>query len=335
MSRVERPVLRVRNLRTVFDVSEGIVRAADGVNFVVGEQESFGIVGETGCGKSVTGLSIMRLIQDPGRIIDGEVWLDKQDLLKLTPDEMTKINGAKIAMIFQDPMTSLNPTLRVGEQVSEAILLHQDVTKQEAWDKAVDTMRRCGIPLAERRARDFPHQFSGGMRQRVLISIALSCNPRLLIADEPTTALDVTIQAQILELINDLKRDYRASLILITHDLGVVSEVCERVAVMYAGRIVEIADVETIFESPLHPYTRGLMALIPGLDDSKRQQLLRPIPGTVPDLTRPPPGCTFHPRCEYRTKRCSMGEPPLLTDEGNDHFVACFEFGRGEPVRWD
>jgi len=320
--------MEVKNLKTYFFVAEGVVKASDGVNFTIKPQESFGLVGETGCGKSVTGRSLMRLIVPPGKIVGGKVIFKGENLLELPKPEMEKINGNEIAMIFQDPMTSLNPTMKVGKQVAEALLIHQDIEPDEAMAKAIEVLSTVGIPYAEKRAYDYPHQFSGGMRQRVLIAIALACNPSLLIADEPTTALDVTIQAQILELIKRLKENFGTSLMLITHDLGVIAETCSRVAVMYAGRIVEIGETQKLFEDPVHPYTRGLMGSIPGLQHQSKERL-KPIEGSVPDMIRLPTGCYFHPRCPFKEPICEKKFPPTI-DIGNGHMVACHVFAGSE-----
>lgn len=307
-------------LETHFFSYRGVVRAVDGVFFNMKKGESLGLVGETGSGKSVTALSIMRLIPPPGKIVGGEVLFQGENLLEKPEEEMRKIRGKRISMIFQDPMTSLNPVFRVGEQVAEVFIQHQELDKKEAEEKSVDLLRSVGIPDPERRAKQFPHQLSGGMRQRAMIAMALASRPDLLIADEPTTALDVTIQAQILELIKDLRREVGTSMLLITHNLGVVAETCDRIAIMYAGSIIELARSATLFKNPLHPYTRGLLDCIPRIDAPKKQ--LAVIPGLVPDLTQPPSGCKFHPRCEFRSAKC-MTEKPELLNVGNDHWVAC------------
>jgi len=320
------PVLRVEDLRTHFVTSEGTTRAVDGVSFTVAQGETLGIVGESGCGKSVTALSIMRLLPPGlGRHVGGHVVCGGRDLLELSEAEMRRIRGNQIAMVFQEPMTSLNPVLTVGDQIAEAVIIHQGKSRSAAWAHAAEMLRRVRIPDAARRVHDYPHQFSGGMRQRVMIAMALACHPQLLIADEPTTALDVTIQAQILRLIRQLQAETGAAVLMITHDLGVVAETCARVVVMYAGRVVEQADVLDLFDRPMHPYTRGLMACIPR--GQRGAHRLQEIPGMVPDLRDPIPGCPFVPRCSYATARCAAEMPPLL-DRGQTHRAACWEVDR-------
>jgi peptide/nickel transport system ATP-binding protein len=317
------PVLSVRGLKTHFFNADGVTRAVDGVSFEVSAGETLGIVGESGCGKSVTALSVMRLLPERlARSVAGEVIFEGRDLLALDETAMRAIRGNRIAMIFQEPMTSLNPLLRVGEQIAEALRIHTGVDRQAARAKAVEMLRLVRIPDAERRLDDYPHRFSGGMRQRVMIAMALACDPRLLIADEPTTALDVTIQAQILKLLLELKARSQAAVILITHDLGVVAETCQRVIVMYAGRKIEEAPVEALFDAPAHPYTRGLMAATPrrGLGVTKR---LAEIPGLVPSLREPITGCAFAPRCPLADERCRR-ESPSLGEIAPGHAVACF-----------
>ncbi len=327
-----RNVLEVNNLKTQFFTRAGIVYAVDGVSFHVGEGETLGIVGESGCGKSVTATSVMRLIPSPpGRIVEGEILLDDGketvDILTLDDAEMRHIRGNKIAMIFQDPMTSLNPVLTVGDQITEPLMLHMDVSKREADARAVELLQRVGIPGAEDRMSAYPHQFSGGMRQRVMIAIALSCNPQVLIADEPTTALDVTIQAQILDLMMHLNREFGTAIIMITHDLGVVAEICERVNVMYAGQIVETGLAKDLFNNPQHPYTVGLLNSIPKIGEDVKQALV-PIPGLPPDLLAPPSGCRFRPRCRYRQEKCET--PPPLAEVAPGQLARCwFPQGRG------
>jgi peptide/nickel transport system ATP-binding protein len=319
-------VLDVKNLQTVFFTNSGLFRAVDDVSFSVRRGETLAIVGESGCGKSVTALSIMRLVPDPpGRIVGGSVSLEGTELLGLDEAEMRAIRGNRISMIFQEPMTSLNPVMRIGDQITEAVRLHRKLTAKEAWNKAVEMLRLVRIPEPEQRAREYPHQLSGGMRQRAMIAMALACRPALLIADEPTTALDVTIQAQILALIVELQKELGTGLILITHDLGVVAQTAQRVIVMYAGKKVEEASVETLFESPRHPYTRGLMASMPAVATfgSNSDARLVEIPGMVPSLTNLPPGCAFAPRCPLAIDRCRAEYPPLQ-DWGDQHFAACW-----------
>lgn len=316
-------LVEVKNLKTYFFTEDGVVPAVDGVDFSIKEGETLGIVGESGCGKSVTSLSILRLVPSPpGKITDGEILFRGENLLQKSEAEMRKIRGNDISMIFQEPMTSLNPVFTVGEQIAEAIELHQGLDKKQAMDKAVEMLKLVGIPSAEKRVYDFPHQMSGGMRQRVMIAMALSCNPSLLIADEPTTALDVTIQAQILELMKDLKKKLNTSIMLITHDLGVVAEMAENVLVMYAGKVVEYADVKTIFKEPRHPYTIGLMESIPRLDQPREK--LYVIEGTVPNPFEMPKGCRFHPRCPEARDICINREPALIAD--NNHQVCCWKY---------
>ncbi|MFH2038520.1 MAG: ABC transporter ATP-binding protein [Chloroflexota bacterium] len=316
-------LLEVINLKVQFHTLEGVVQAVNGVSFVVEKGKTLGIVGESGCGKSVTVLSVMRLIPEPpGKISSGEVLFDGKDLLKMEKDAIQDIRGQKIAMIFQDPMTSLNPVLTIGKQISEAIIIHKNVSKDEAYKQAVNLLELVGIPQAEARYNDYPHQFSGGMRQRVMIAMGLSCNPSLLIADEPTTALDVTIQAQIVELTKNLQNKFGMSVIWITHDLGVVAEIADRVIVMYAGYIVEEADVFKIFENPVHPYTLSLLKSLPRVD-SRRYERLAIIPGSPPDCINMSTGCPFMPRCGYAIERCGVENPQLL-NVGDDHKAACW-----------
>ncbi|NCO24377.1 MAG: dipeptide/oligopeptide/nickel ABC transporter ATP-binding protein [Candidatus Infernicultor aquiphilus] len=314
-------LLKVKNLKTYFFTHEGTVKAVDEVSFSVNQGKTLGLVGESGCGKSVTALSIMRLIPNPpGKIVSGEIWFEGKNLLKLNEKEIRKIRGKKISMIFQEPMTSLDPVFTIGHEIVEAIQLHQGLNKDEAKKKAIEALKIVGIPDAEKRIDHYPHQLSGGMRQRVMIAMALSCNPTLLIADEPTTALDVTIQAQILRLINDLKDKFGASVMLITHNLGVIAEMCDYVAVMYAGHIVEYTNVDTLFYNPLHPYTRGLHKSMPRLD--LEVERLDTIKGLVPNLLDLPSGCPFHPRCDFSFKRC-VEEMPELIEVENSHLVRC------------
>jgi peptide/nickel transport system ATP-binding protein/oligopeptide transport system ATP-binding protein len=306
-------LLEVKNLRTHFPTRAGLVRAVDGVSFYVDEGELLGLVGESGCGKSITALSLMRLIGAPGKIVGGEIWFNGENLLSASEERMREIRGDDIAMIFQDPMTSLNPVYTVGEQIAEALRLHRNLNRRQARDAAIEAMREVSIPDPARRADDYPHQLSGGMRQRVMIAMALACDPRLLVADEPTTALDVTIQAQILELIDELRRTRNLAVLLITHDLGVVAEVADRVAVMYTGRIVEESPVAELFARPKHPYTEGLLRSVPKLTEAhvKREVRLSTIEGTVPKPTNLPEGCHFAPRCPHRMPRCTEGDLPL------------------------
>ncbi len=306
-------LLEVKDLHTFFQTREGLVRAVDGVSFQLDDGELLGLVGESGCGKSITALSIMRLIAPPGKIAAGEVLFEGRDLLHLSNTEMRHVRGNDVAMIFQDPMTSLNPVFTVGEQIAEALRLHRKLSRQDARQAAVQAMREVSIPDPELRANDYPHQLSGGMRQRVMIAMALACDPKVLIADEPTTALDVTIQAQILELLNNLRRTRNLAVLLITHDLGVVAEVADRVAVMYTGRIVEESPVDELFARPKHPYTEGLLRSVPKLTarDVVKAERLQTIEGMVPRPTALPPGCHFEPRCPYRMPRCREEEIPL------------------------
>ncbi len=319
------PLLEVKNLKTYFYTEDGVVKAVDGVDFYVSPGEVMGLVGESGCGKSVTSLSIMRLVSMPGKVVEGEIIFDGKDLLKYTEEQMVHIRGNRISMIFQQPQTALNPVFRVGDQISEVLHIHQSLGKEAGRARAVELLKMVGIPEPERRAESFPHELSGGMAQRVMIAMALACVPDLLIADEPTTALDVTIQAQILGLMKDLREKIGTSIILITHDLGVVAEMAERVAVMYAGRIVEQTDVKTLFEQPLHPYTQGLIGSIPIL--GKLKDRLEVIPGSVPNLVNLPPGCQFAPRCkarlEHRLAICVEQEPQLL-EVTTGHSVRCW-----------
>jgi peptide/nickel transport system ATP-binding protein len=311
-------LLEVKNLQTHFPTRAGLVRAVDGVSFYVDEGELVGLVGESGCGKSITALSVMRLIAPPGKVVGGEVWFGGESLLAASEARMRQIRGDDIAMIFQDPMTSLNPVYTVGEQIAEALRLHRNLGRRQAREAAVEAMREVSIPDPGRRADDYPHQLSGGMRQRVMIAMALACDPRLLIADEPTTALDVTIQAQILELIDELRRTRNLAVLLITHDLGVVAEVADRVCVMYTGRVVEESPVEELFARPKHPYTEGLLRSVPKLssEDVGRAERLQTIEGTVPKPTNLPPGCHFAPRCPHRMPRCTEGDIPLYPLDG-------------------
>ena len=334
------PLLEIRNLKTYFYTEDGVVRAVDGVDFEIYPGEVLGIVGESGCGKSVTSLSIMRLIGQPGKIIEGEILYEGKDLLKLSDNEMMKMRGNRISMIFQQPQTSLNPVFRVGEQISEVLNIHQDFGREAGKRRAVELLKLVGIPDAERRAEAFPHELSGGMAQRVMIAMALACVPDLLIADEPTTALDVTIQAQILDLMRNLRSQLGSAVILITHDLGVIAEMADRVAVMYAGEIVEQTDVLSLFKEPLHPYTVGLIGSTPVLGSIREK--LEVIPGSVPNLVRLPPGCRFQPRCQacvkYNMSICSEKQPDLIELE-DGHKIRCWlyqdsaEDGHAAPLK--
>ena len=326
-----RPLLEIENLHTQFVTPAGVVRAVDGVSYSLRGGETLGVVGESGCGKSVTALSILRLVSSPpGRIVDGAIRFEGVDLLSLSETEMEHIRGNRISMIFQEPMTSLNPLLTVGRQISEAIALHQKLPRREAMERAIDMLRRVHIPEPEHRAHAYPHQLSGGMRQRVMIAMALSCNPKVLIADEPTTALDVTIQAQILDLMRELRDTLGTAIILITHDMGVVAENADRVVVMYAGRKVEEAKVDDLFERPAHPYTRGLLGSIPSLDLAARtvptRARLNEIKGMVPSLFNLPKGCSFAPRCAMATDQC-WSFVPVLEEQRAGHLVACWNAG--------
>ncbi|HQH79277.1 MAG TPA: ABC transporter ATP-binding protein [Synergistaceae bacterium] len=315
----DRLLLDIRNLSIHYEVEDGTVRAVEGLNLRLGYGETLGFVGETGAGKTTTALGIMRLVPSPpGRVVKGEILFEGEDLLKKSEAEMRSVRGGKIAMIFQDPMTSLNPVITVDRQIAEMVALHQDVNEKEALERAVEMLALVGI--RPERAKDYPHQFSGGMKQRVVIAIALACDPALLIADEPTTALDVTIQAQVLELMKELKRKLNTSMIMITHDLGIVAETCDKVAIMYAGRVVEYAEKRRLFLNPVHPYTQGLFNSLPELDEE--QEELKTIPGLMPDPTDLPPGCPFHPRCGYAGPQCAT-ESPAMVEVEPGHLVAC------------
>ena len=329
-------ILSVRDLKTHFFTQDGVVRAVDGVSFEVGAGETLAIVGESGCGKSVTALSILRLLQkETGRIVGGSVLFDGQDLTTLSEEEMRQIRGNRISMIFQEPMTSLNPVLTIGTQIAENVVRHRGVSWDQARMRAREMLELVRIADPERRLDEYPHQLSGGMRQRVMIAIALSCDPRVLIADEPTTALDVTIQAQILQLMIELKEKIDAAIVMITHDLGVVAETAQRVVVMYAGRKIEEGPVEALFDNPMHPYTQGLMAAIPRLDldaeAAEKRVRLQEIPGMVPVLIAPIPGCAFAPRCALATDRCRTQRPPYV-ESTPGHIAACWEVGRVREV---
>ena len=317
-------LLEVTDLQTQFPTRAGLVKAVDGVSFTIGEGELLGLVGESGCGKSITALSIMRLISKPGKISGGSIKFKGEELTTAATERLREIRGNDIAMIFQEPMTSLNPVFTVGEQIAEALRLHRKLDRKAAWAAAIEAMKEVSIPSPERRVKDYPHQLSGGMRQRVMIAMALACDPELLIADEPTTALDVTIQAQILELLDELRRTRKLAVLLITHDLGVVAEVADRVCVMYTGKIVEESGVDELFENPKHPYTKGLLRSVPKLTEigSTKSERLKTIDGTVPSPTNLPNGCHFAPRCSQRLDICNRGEIPLLP-LGNDVKVRC------------
>ncbi len=327
------PLLRVEDLKVGFQTEGGFLRAVDGVDFAVNKKERFGIIGESGCGKSVTALSILRLIQEPpGKILSGKIWFGGKNLLELGKEEIRKIRGKRISMIFQEPVASLNPVFTVGSQIAEVFQVHEKLSRHQAWNRAVEMIKQVRIPDPEQRAKEYPHQLSGGMCQRIMIAMALALSPELLIADEPTTALDVTIQAQILELINDLTDKMGMSLILITHDLGVIAQTVERVMVMYTGLSVELAATEEIFDHPLHPYTIGLMEAMPGRDlqaKAGRKQKLYTIPGLVPSPLDLPPGCPFQERCPLVKPHCREAMPLLEENEPN-HWVRCFEVKKNE-----
>ena len=325
------PLLEVKDLKTHFFTRDGVVRAVDGISFRVHPGETLAVVGESGCGKSVTSLSIMRLITSPpGRIVEGRITFDGQDLLALSERKLRDIRGNDISMIFQEPMTSLNPVLTIGRQITETLVLHEGLTQTAADVRAVEMLRLVGIPEAARRLKQYPHELSGGMRQRVMIAMALACNPKLLIADEPTTALDVTVQAQILELMRELKAKTGTAIVLITHNLGLVAEMAQRVIVMYAGKKVEEASVDALFETPRHPYTQALLSSVPRLGSSLAATgttRLAEIPGVVPSLKETMPGCIFAARCSYATQRCREAYPPLA-EKAAAHWVACWEADR-------
>ncbi len=324
-------LLDVRNLHTHFFTDEGVVRAVDGVSFSIAAGKTLGMVGESGCGKSVTALSILRLVPSPpGRIVGGEIFFEGRNLLELSEPEMRRIRGQDIAMIFQEPMTSLNPVFTIGDQIAEAVRLHQGVGRHEARERTIEMLRLVEIPEPERRVDEYPHQLSGGMRQRVMIAMALSCNPKLLIADEPTTALDVTIQAQILDLLQGLRERLGMALLLVTHDLGIVAEQADEVVILYAGRVVERATIDEIFSRPLHPYTRGLLESVPKIGGGKTRRL-NAIPGTVPPLLHLPSGCRFRDRCPMAISDCAAVDPPL-EEKGPGHFVACIRVPGESPA---
>jgi oligopeptide/dipeptide ABC transporter ATP-binding protein len=324
----QRHLLVVENLKTWFHTSEGVYQAVDGVSFAIDEGKTLGVVGESGCGKSVTALSIMRLLPiPPARIEQGKVWFRGRNLLELPERDMRRVRGNKISMIFQEPMTSLNPVFTVGDQIAEVFQVHRDMSKRAALQEAERMLELVRIPSPRQRVKEYPHQMSGGMRQRVMIAMALACNPDLLIADEPTTALDVTVQAQILNLMEDLKAQFNSSILMITHDLGVIAEISDEVVVMYAGQVAEHADCQTLFVNPLHPYTHGLLRSIPRIDEIKSKKKLYSIEGNVPDPSSHPAGCRFNPRCPYATPECRMGVPPLF-EVSPGHAVRCFHWQR-------
>lgn len=319
---MSKKILEVKNLKTYFKKGRnGYIKAVDGIDFSIEEGKTLGVVGESGCGKSITSLSIMRLIESPGEIVDGEILFEGKDLLKISEQEMQSYRGNQISMIFQEPMTSLNPVFRIEKQISEVLRIHQGIQPKEAKEKGIELLRLVGIPRPEAVINDYPFQLSGGMRQRIMIAMALACNPKLLIADEPTTALDVTIQSQILSLMNDLKEKLNTGVMLITHDLGVVAQMADHVIVMYAGKVVEDAPVEVIFKNPRHPYTVGLLNSIPSLDTQKER--LESIEGNVPDPANLPQGCYFADRCKYATEKCLVAHPPLVEIEPG-HKVSCY-----------
>jgi len=328
VEKMAKPLLEVRGLKTYFFTDEGVVKAVDGIDFDISKGEIFGLVGESGCGKSVTALSLLRVIPSPpGKIINGRVMFEGRNLMKISEKEMRHVRGAKISMIFQDPHSSLNPVFRIGDQIAEAIQLHQMTDKKEVPSKVAEALDLVRIPDPEDRMYQYPHQFSGGMKQRAMIAMMLACNPSLLIADEPTTAVDVTIQVQILELLKELRGKQDASIMLITHNLGVIAEVCDRVAVMYAGNIVEQADMAGLFRNPKHPYTHALLGAFPSAE--KKRGELTVIPGFVPSLVNPPPGCRFHPRCPYAKPICTEEMPPVVkVNEG--HWVRCYLYEGGK-----
>ncbi len=311
-------IIEVKNLEVSYLTEAGDIHAVNDVSFAIQKGTTFGLVGETGAGKTTTALSMLRLIQEPGEIQNGEILFKGGNLFDISEKEMQLIRGAEISMIFQDPMTALNPVHTIGAQIAEVVRLHQDCSKSEALERAAQMLEKVGIPAD--RVGDYPHQLSGGMKQRVVIAIALACNPELLIADEPTTALDVTVQAQVLEMINGLKKEYNTAMLLITHDLGIVAETCDTVGIMYAGEIVELGNLEQIFDQTLHPYTKGLFASIPKLDEDIER--LSPIAGLMPDPVNLPAGCKFHPRCPYASTKCSE-QTPVFMDAGNGHMVRC------------
>lgn len=323
-------LLEVKNLKTYFFTEDGVSKAVDGVSFEVYPRETLGIVGESGCGKSITARSIMRLIPDPpGRIVNGEIIFNGKDLTKLNEPEMRNIRGNCISMIFQEPMVSLNPVFTIGNQISESFITHKKIKKKKALEESIEMLKKVGIPLPEKIVNEYPHELSGGMRQRAMIAIALSCKPELLIADEPTTALDVTVQAQVLDLMKNIKEKYDMSIIMITHDLGVIAEMSNRVAVMYAGNIIEYTDTITLFSNPKHPYTKGLLKLLP--KKYEKNPRLEAIPGNVPSSFNFPKGCKFHPRCPFSDERC-MEEEPITKEVEKAHWVCCWNYEKLKMV---
>ena len=329
MIKLDEPILKVKGLCTEFKTVDSRVRAVDGVDLELYPGETLGIVGESGCGKSVTALSIMQLLpKGVGKVVDGQILFDGKDMLKLSTKELLSLHGRDMAMIFQEPMTSLNPVYTIGYQLSEVLRYHMGMNKKDAWQKSIDLLKDVGVSRPEQIVRSYPHELSGGMLQRVMIAMGLSCNPKLLIADEPTTALDVTIQAQILELMGKLKEEYNTAILMLTHNMGVVAEVCDRVIVMYAGYVVEMAEVNELFDNPKHPYTQGLLKCIPNIDEDR--EVLDTIEGTVPPPYAMPKGCRFAPRCPYATPECEANKPELY-DIGGGHTCRCFRYKEGNP----
>ena len=329
MIKLDEPILKVKGLCTEFKTVDSRIRAVDGVDLELYPGETLGIVGESGCGKSVTALSIMQLLpKGVGKVVDGQILFDGKDMLKLSTKELLSLHGRDMAMIFQEPMTSLNPVYTIGYQLSEVLRYHMGMNKKDAWQKSIDLLKDVGVSRPEQIVRSYPHELSGGMLQRVMIAMGLSCNPKLLIADEPTTALDVTIQAQILELMGKLKEEYNTAILMITHNMGVVAEVCDRVIVMYAGYVVEMAEVNELFDNPSHPYTQGLLKCIPNIDEDR--EVLDTIEGTVPPPYAMPKGCRFAPRCPYATPECEANKPELY-DIGGGHTCRCFRYKEGNP----
>jgi oligopeptide/dipeptide ABC transporter ATP-binding protein len=323
-------ILRVENLHTQFHTSRGLVRAVDGVSFHVDEGETVGVVGESGCGKTMTALSILRLVPDPGRITEGRIWFKDREVTKMSPAQIHEFRGNDVAMIFQDPMTSLNPVTRVGDQIEEAMSAHERFSAREAAARVVPLLKRVRIPAAERRIKDYPHQFSGGMRQRAMIAMGFANEPSLILADEPTTALDVTVQAQIIELLRQLNRELGTAVVLITHNMALVASLCSRVIVMYAGRVVEEGPVDQIFQNPQHPYTWSLLRSVPRVDEARKDRLVS-IKGLPPDLSNLPPGCKFHPRCAFREDRCVHDPEPPLEEVATEQRARCWVLMRNVP----